>query len=122
MLEKLVAKQEQLKNQFDSLYSENSRDKLLPNIKSGYESLNIDGTLLLAMSKDNATIYETLSDMKKAKETFMNILKQSQMEEQLEWINSFGDNTTIDISNFDRQKLEDLLSKGLITLSFTKTF
>lgn len=122
MLEKLIAKQEQLKNQFDSLYSENSRDKLLPNIKSGYESLNIDGTLLLAMSKDNATIYETLSDMKKAKETFMNILKQSQMEEQLEWINSFGDNTTIDISNFDRQKLEDLLSKGLITLSFTKTF
>ena len=122
MLEKLVAKQEQLKNQFDSLYSENSRDKLLPNIKSGYESLNTDGTLLLAMSKDNATIYETLSDMKKAKETFMNILKQSQMEEQLEWINSFGDNTTIDISNFDYLKLEDLLSKGLITLSFTKTF
>jgi hypothetical protein len=101
---------------------EDSKDKLLPNIKRGYESLNIDGTLLLAMSKDNATIYETLSDMKKAKETFMNILKQSQMEEQLEWINSFGDNTTIDISNFDRQKLEDLLSKGLITLSFTKTF
>lgn len=122
MLEKLVAKQEQLKNQFDSLYSENSRDKLLPNIKRGYESLNIDRTLLLAMSKDNATIYETLSDMKKAKETFMNILKQSQMEAQLEWIDSFGDNTTIDISNFDRQKLEDLLSNGLITLSFTKTF
>lgn len=122
MLEKLVAKQEQLKNQFDSLYSENSRDKLLPNIKRGYESLNIDGTLLHAMSKDNATIYETLSDMKKAKETFMNILKQSQMEAQLEWIDSFGDNTTIDISNFDRQKLEDLLSNGLITLSFTKTF
>ena len=41
--------------------------------------------------------------MKKAKETFMNILKQSQMEAQLEWIDRFGDNTTIDISNFDRQ-------------------
>ena len=74
------------------------------------------------MSKDNATIYETLSDMKKAKETFMNILKQSQMETQIEWINSFGDNTTIDINNFDYKKIEDLLEKGLITLSFTKTF
>ena len=74
------------------------------------------------MSKDNATIYETLSDMKKAKETFMNILKQSQMETQIEWINSFGDNTTIDINNFDYEKIEDLLEKGLITLSFTKTF
>ena len=81
-----------------------------------------DGTLLLAMSKDNATIYETLSDMKKAKDTFMNILKQSQMETQIEWINGFGDNTTIDIANFDYKKIEDLLSKGLITLSFTKTF
>ena len=59
---------------------------ILPNIKSGYESLDKDGALLLAMSKDNATIYETLSDMTKAKETFMNILKQSQMEEQIEWI------------------------------------
>ena len=122
MLERLVAKQENLKSQFDSLYSEESRDKFLPNIKSGYEALNTDGALLLAMSKDNATIYETLSDMKKAKETFMNILKQSQMETQIEWINSFGDNTTIDINNFDYKKIEDLLEKGLITLSFTKTF
>ena len=122
MIEKLVAKQEILRSQFDSLYSEDSRDKFLPNIKSGYESLDKDGTLLLAMSKDNATIYETLSDMKKAKDTFMNILKQSQMETQIEWINGFGDNTTIDIANFDYKKIEDLLSKGLITLSFTKTF
>lgn len=122
MLERLVVKQENLKSQFDSLYSEESRDKFLPNIKSGYEALNTDGSLLFAMSKDNATIYETLSDMKKAKETFMNILKQSQMETQIEWINSFGDNTTIDINNFDYKKIEDLLEKGLITLSFTKTF
>lgn len=122
MLEKLVAKQDNLKSQFDSLYSDNSRDKFLPNIKSGYESLSLDGSLLLAMSKDNATIYETLSDMAKAKETFMNILKQSQMEEQIEWINSFGDNTTFDSTTFDYQKIQDLLEKGLITLSFTKTF
>ncbi|WP_458458198.1 hypothetical protein [Pseudobutyrivibrio sp.] len=122
MLEKLVAKQDSLQSLFDSLYSENSRDKFLPNIKSGYESLSSEGSLLLAMSKDNATIYETLSDMTKAKDTFMNILKQSQMEEQIEWINSFGDNTTIDTTNFDYHKIEDLLEKGLITLSFTKTF
>jgi len=122
MLEKLVDKQDNLKSQFDSLYSDNSRDKFLPNIKSGYESLSLDGSLLLAMSKDNATIYETLSDMAKAKETFMNILKQSQMEEQIEWINSFGDNTTFDSTTFDYQKIQDLLEKGLITLSFTKTF
>lgn len=122
MLEKLVAKQDNLQSQFDSLYSENSRDKFLPNIKSGYESLDKDGALLLAMSKDNATIYETLSDMTKAKETFMNILKQSQMEEQIEWINGFGDNTTFDSTTFDYQKIQDLLEKGLITLSFTKTF
>ena len=60
--------------------------------------------------------------MTKAKETFMNILKQSQMEEQIEWINGFGDNTTFDSTTFDYQKIQDLLEKGLITLSFTKTF
>ena len=122
MVEKLVAKQESLKSLFNSLYLEDSKDKLLPNIKRGYESLNKDGALLLAMSKDNATIYETLSDMTKAKSTFMNILNQSQMEEQIEWINGFGDITTFDSTTFDYQKIQDLLEKGLITLSFTKTF
>lgn len=122
MVEKLVAKQESLKSLFNSLYLEDSKDKFLPNIKRGYESLNKDGALLLAMSKDNATIYETLSDMTKAKSTFMNILNQSQMEEQIEWINGFGDITTFDSKTFDYKKIQDLLEKGLIILSFTKTF
>ena len=96
MLEKLVAKQESLKPLFDSIYAEDSIDKLLPNIKGGYEYLSTDGSLLLAMSKDDATIYETLRDMKDVKKKFMEILKQSQMEEQINWISSFGDCTTID--------------------------
>ena len=122
MLEKLVAKQESLKPLFDSIYAEDSIDKLLPNIKGGYEYLSTDGSLLLAMSKDDATIYETLRDMKDVKKKFMEILKQSQMEEQINWISSFGDCTTIDENSWHSQNIHDLLKNGLITLSFTKTF
>ena len=122
MLEKLVAKQESLKPLFDSIYAEDSIDKLLPNIKGGYEYLSTDGSLLRAMSKDDATIYETLRDMKDVKKKFMEILKQSQMEEQINWISSFGDCTTIDENSWHSQNIHDLLKNGLITLSFTKTF
>ena len=122
MLEKLVAKQESLKTLFDSIYAEDSIDKLLPNIKGGYEYLTTDGALLQAMSKDNATIYETIRDMKEVKKKFMEILKQSQMEKQINWINSFGDSTSIDEKTWDSQNILDLLKNGLITLSFTKTF
>ena len=122
MLEKLVAKQESLKPLFDSIYAEDSIDKLLPNIKGGYEYRSTDGSLLLAMSKDDATIYETLRDMKDVKKKFMEILKQSQMEEQINWISSFGDCTTIDENSWHSQNIHDLLKNGLITLSFTKTF
>ena len=107
---------------FDSIYAEDSIDKLLPNIKGGYEYLSTDGSLLLAMSKDDATIYETLRDMKDVKKKFMEILKQSQMEEQINWISSFGDCTTIDENSWHSQNIHDLLKNGLITLSFTKTF
>lgn len=122
MLEKLVAKQESLKPLFDSIYAEDSIDKLLPNMKGGYEYLATEGSLILAMSKDNATIYETLRDMKDVKKKFMEILKQSQMEEQINWISSFGDSTTIDENSWHSQNIHDLLKNGLITLSFTKTF
>ena len=122
MLEKLIEKRENLKSLFDSIYSEESHDKLLPNIKGGYESLATDGSLIIAMSKDNATIYETSRDMKEVKKKFMEILKQSQMEEQLNWIDSFGDSTAIDENTWDSQNIYDLLKNGLITLSFTKTF
>ena len=90
--------------------------------ENGINYLKTEGTLLTAMSKDNATIYDTLMDMKNAKETFMNILKQSQMEEQIDWINGFGDATTIDSKSFNAKYLNDLLENGLITLSFEKTF
>lgn len=122
MLQKLVDKTPDLKTAFDNMYSEESQGKYLPNIHNGINYLKTEGTLLTAMSKDNATIYDTLMDMKNAKETFMNILKQSQMEEQIDWINGFGDATTIDSKSFNAKYLNDLLENGLITLSFEKTF
>lgn len=122
MLTKLVEITPDLKTKFDDIYSEESQGKYLTNIHNGIESLNEKGSLLIAMSKDNATIFETLQEMKKAKETFMQILKQSQMEAQIDWINGFGDVDTIDSSSFNPQYLKDLLEKGLITLTFEKTF
>jgi hypothetical protein len=122
MLQKLVDKKNELKSKFDNMYSEESIGKYLPNIHNGVEYLKTEGNLLTAMSKDDATIYDTLRDMKNAKETFMDILKQSQMEEQIDWINGFGDDTTIDSKSFNAKYLTDLLENGLITLSFEKTF
>lgn len=122
MLEKLVDKKPELKIKFDDIYSEKSQGKFLPNIHNGIESLKNEGTLLTAMSKDDATIYETLKDMKKTKSTFMEILKQSQMEAQIKWINDFGENTIIDSKSFNAEYLLALLNNGLITLSFEKTF
>ena len=60
--------------------------------------------------------------MKKAKDTFVEILKQSQLEDQIDWINSFGDTTDIDGTTFNAEYLLALLNNGLITLSFEKTF
>jgi DNA-directed RNA polymerase subunit F len=121
MVEKLVEIHPELNSDFENIYSETSKCKYLPNIKNGIESINQDGTFLVAMSESESTVYEMNKDMKETKEVFLNILKKSQMEKQIEWINGL---TTNELSEdtFKPEYLLELIKQGLITLSFEKNF
>ena len=86
---------------------------------NGIEAISGDGTFLNALS--DGTIYDMICDMNKTKEKFIEILKQSQMETQIDWLNSLT-SFEIDETNFKSDYLLELLKNGLITLTFKKEF
>lgn len=116
LLDKLVEKHPPLKVLCDEIYAQGST---LTTLKNGIESISTDGTFLNALS--DGTICDMICDMNKTKEKFIEILKQSQMEEQIDWLNSLT-SFEIDETNFKSDYLLELLKNGLITLTFKKEF
>lgn len=116
LLDKLVEKHPPLKASCDEIYAQG---RTLTTLINGIEAISGDGTFLNALS--DGTIYDMICDMNKTKEKFIEILKQSQMEAQIDWLNSLT-SFEIDESNFKPDYLLELLKNGLITLSFKKEF
>lgn len=116
LLDKLVEKHPPLKASCDEIYAQGST---LTTLINGIEAISSDGTFLNALS--DGTIYDMICDMNKTKEKFIEILKQSQMEAQIDWLNSLT-SFEIDETNFKPDYLLELLKNGLITLSFKKEF
>lgn len=121
MVKKLIEKHPELNSYFENIYSENSLGKYLLNIQNGVESIKADGAFLSAMSESESTVFEMIQDMAKTKEAFLNILRQSQMEKQIEWINGLTSNVLSE-NTFKPEYLLELIKQGLITLSFEKNF
>lgn len=59
--------------------------------------------------------------MNTIKSTFLEILKKSQLEEQIDWLNSLN-STEIGTNEFKSEYILELVRNGLITLSFKKEF
>lgn len=116
LLDKLVEKHPPLKVLCDEIYAQG---RTLTTLINGIEAISNDGTFLKALS--DGTIYDMICDMNKTKEKFIEILKQSQMEAQIDWLNSLT-SFEIDETNFKPDYLLELLKNGLITLSFKKEF
>ena len=116
LLDKLVEKHPPLKTSCDEIYAQG---RTLTTLINGIEAISGDGTFLKALS--DGTIYDMICDMNKTKEKFIEILKQSQMEAQIDWLNSLT-SFEIDETNFKSDYLLELLKNGLITLSFKKEF
>lgn len=116
LLDKLVEKHPPLKVLCDEIYAQG---RTLTTLINGIEAISNDGTFLKALS--DGTIYDMICDMNKTKEKFIEILKQSQMEAQIDWLNSLT-SFEIDETNFKADYLLELLKNGLITLSFKKEF
>lgn len=121
MVVKLIEIHPELNSYFENIYSENSPGKYLLNVQNGVDSIKADGTFLSAMSESESTVFEMIQDMAKTKEAFLNILRQSQMEKQIEWINGLTSNVLSE-NTFKPEYLLELIKQGLITLSFEKNF
>ena len=116
LLDKLVEKHPPLHVLCDEIYAQG---RTLTTLKNGIDAISNDGTFLKALS--DGTIYDMICDMNKTKEKFIEILRQSQMEAQIDWLNSLT-SFEIDETNFKSDYLLELIKNGLITLSFKKEF
>lgn len=116
MLDKLIDKHPNLQDLYKDIYAPG---KSMTTITNGIGSIKEEGTFLKELS--DGTIYDMIEDMKKIKETFLEILKQSQMEAQIKWLNDLN-STTINENDFNADYLLTLIKEGLITLSFKKEF
>lgn len=116
MLDKLIDKHPNLRDLYNEIYAPG---KAITTITNGINSIEEEGTFLKNLSDE--TIYDMIEDMKNIKETFLEILKQSQMEAQINWLNDLN-STTISENNFNADYLLTLIKEGLITLSFKKEF
>ena len=116
LLDKLVEKHPPLRALCDEIYAQGST---LTTLINGIKAISKDGSFLKALSE--GIIYDMICDMNKTKEKFIEILKQSQMEAQIDWLNSLA-SLEIDETNFKPDYLLELIKNGLITLSFKKEF
>ena len=112
---KLVEKHPELQSRYDSIYAQG---KCTTTIENGINTIQT-GSFLKAL--EEGTIFDMITDMNSIKNTFLEILKQSQLEEQINWLNSL-ESTEIDNEHFKPEFIRELVSNGLITLSFKKEF
>ena len=115
LLLKLVEKHPELQSRYDSIYAQG---KCTTTIENGINTIQT-GSFLKAL--EEGTIFDMITDMNSIKNTFLEILKQSQLEEQINWLNSL-ESTEIDNEHFKPEFIRELVSNGLITLSFKKEF
>lgn len=115
LLEKLVGAHPELKSLYDKIFAQ---DKCMTTLTEGINELE-SGSLLDALSE--GTIFDMISDMNEIKETFLDILKKSQLEDEIDWLNSLN-STEIKADDFNHENILELLRNGLITLSFKKEF
>jgi len=116
MLDKLIEKHPSLRSQYDEIYAQG---KSITTLTNGIDSITEDDTFLKELAE--GTIFDMIDDMKKIKETFLEILKQSQMENQINWLNGLTSDV-ISEGDFNHEYLLTLIKEGLITLKFKKEF
>ena len=85
MLDKLIEKHPNLRGQYEEIYTQG---KSITTLTNGINLIKNDGTFLKELSE--GTICDMIVDMKKIKKTFLEILNQSQMEDQINWLNSLN--------------------------------
>ena len=66
-------------------------------LTNGIVAIKADNSFLRELGE--GTIYDMIEDMKKIKGLFLEILKQSQMEEQINWLNNLN-STNISENDF----------------------
>lgn len=115
LLDKLVGSHPELKSLYEKIYSQ---DKCMATLTDGVSEIQT-GSLLELLSE--GTIYDMISDMNTIKSNFLEILKKSQLEEQIDWLNSLN-STEIGTNEFKSEYILELVRNGLITLSFKKEF
>ncbi len=116
MLDKIIKKHANLKNEYDEIFEQG---KSMTTLTNGIVAIKADNSFLRELGE--GTIYDMIEDMKKIKGLFLEILKQSQMEEQINWLNNLN-STNISENDFKADFLQTLIKEGLITLSFKKEF
>ena len=116
MLDKLIEKHPNLRGQYEEIYTQG---KSITTLTNGINLIKNDGTFLKELSE--GTICDMIVDMKKIKKTFLEILNQSQMEDQINWLNSLNSDV-IGEREFNHEYLLTLIKEGLITLKFKKEF
>ena len=86
-------------------------------LTNGIVAIKADNSFLRELGE--GTIYDMIEDMKKIKGLFLEILKQSQMEEQINWLNNLN-STNISENDFKADFLQTLIKEGLITCLLRK--
>jgi hypothetical protein len=116
MLDKILAKHSELKELYDEIYGQG---KALTTIENGIQTISAVGVFLDAL--EDGTIFDMIDDMKKIKRLFVQIIQQSGMEKEINWLNSLS-STSIDETSFNSDYLLKLIKDKLITISFEKQF
>lgn len=116
MLTKIIAKHCELNELYDKIYGQG---KALTTIENGIQTISVEGSFLGAL--EDGTIFEMIDAMKNIKNLFLQIIQQSGMEKEINWLNSLN-STSIDENNFNSDFLLSLIKDKLITLSFERQF
>lgn len=117
MLKKSIETYPQLQEDFDAIYGE---DGNLDNLKNGItEYLSEDSNILVALANDG--IVQMINLMNATTIKFEETLKQTGLTEPIEWLDSL-DNLELSVESMDIDKIRLLLSKGLITLTISRTY
>ncbi len=120
MLDKLLAKNTSLKNNYDEIFNDNGYLKIISNGIEIY--LSDGGDVLNALSDSTSGVETMIVFMDKAKTAFANVFKDSGLKEEIEWLDKLNPDIPFTTETFDEDKLKKLLKNELITISFTKTY
>ena len=117
MLKKTIEGRNELNDDFDAIYGE---DGYLDCLKNGIDEFLLDDSDLLG-SLSQGALSTMVSLMKKTTDKFEETLKKTGLKDSLEWLNDLSD-FNLSVESLDADKIKQLLNKGLITITLSKTY